>query len=191
MSAWSDLKTLPEIIRFDEVVRLLDASIPGAKLKIHRWKQQGYIRSLGPRAGVYFNLVRCPNWEHLLPSAVALAVPSAVLIGPSVLHHYGWTTQIPRTLHVATPSRPTLKELDGVTLHRRPRSWYAAMQVGETGHSVYGLPALTPDQALLDGEQYPDIALDPDDLDEEAIADWRAAHSPPTASVARRPRRRP
>lgn len=173
MSAWNNLQALPEIIRFADLVRVLDTTPAGAKLLVHRWKARGLIQPLGPRVGIYLNKVRRPDWEALVPQAVALALPSVVVMGPTVLHQHGWTTQIPQCLHVAIPCQRTTPVLHGVEIHPRPRSWYARYRPAENGQQAYGLPALSPAQALCDQQEYPDEgALDPDDLDVMAIDEW-------------------
>ena len=91
--------------------------------------------------------------EQLL-RALKMIYPSATLIGASVLHANGWTTQIPRELHVAVEARPSYSELNGVRLHPRPLEWFRTVQSArgfDTNESSHrGLRALDPAWALAD-----------------------------------------
>jgi len=148
------------------------------------------VQSTGPRSGVYFKLVANPKAaeEHLL-DALLFAFPSAVLIGASVFHDAGWTTQIPSKLQIAClaerDGRRTVPVWDQVEFFLRPREWYQQfhphMQRGET----YGpIASLTPAAALVDAYLRPDGSewqpdaddLDiPDDCKPELESAWKQA----------------
>ncbi len=160
------LRELPPVFSLREMELLTGQAYPVCRLALHRWRRRGWIKDLGPRTGVYFNLLKDPKaWGNYLPDALRKLFPGAVVIGPSVLHDHGWTTQIPQLLHVAVPARRSLPQLHGVHLVGRPRRWYRQvapyLQPGSSG-----LPELPPAMALADCLRYRDSWVpDADDLE--------------------------
>jgi hypothetical protein len=141
-----------------------------AKKFVSRMLKLGVIQPAGKRAGVYYNLVRDPSAaqnERLV--AVSRLFPEAIVIGISVLHAYGWVTQIPHTIDVAiSSSRRTVPEVNGVCLRRRNAKWFSQQQAADailrTGESPFYLDSLTPRAALEDVRKNSDI-WQPDDDD--------------------------
>lgn len=109
-SALERLRAGPVVFNVNQATRYLGAGDNDmASVYLARWKKRGMVQNTGSRSGVYFNLVANPKAteEHLV-DALLSAFPSAVLIGASVLHDAGWTTQIPSKLQIAC-----LAERDG------------------------------------------------------------------------------
>jgi hypothetical protein len=170
------LRALPEVFDLSTLCRMANLERDVAKSYVSRWAKVDYVRSAGPRAGIYFNLVKAPDAARRRSvDALRMAYPSAVLVGASVLHAAGWTTQIPSRMTVAVHTRPTLMALDAFDLSGRKRTWYAAAHPDLTtdkDFSTYGLRALSPAFALADLHAQPKSwRPDPDDLDLED-ADW-------------------
>lgn len=119
------LQRLPEV--FDLQLFCLTTGIDrgSAKVMMSRWAQRGHIELAGPKAGIYFKRLGS-NMEpgQQIAAAVCHLYPGAALCGASVLHRNGWTTQIPHTLHIAVPTRPSLTQLHGVILFERPHQWF-------------------------------------------------------------------
>lgn len=150
-----NLSALPPVVR-ESSFRLTDADneifVPWAETA-------GLIKPAG--AGLYYNLVCDPHWENHLVAAVLMAQPKAVLVGPSVLHGFGCQTQIPHALWVASP-QPLPTNMVGVKWVAKPHSWFREFIPGAT---LYGLPSLTPQQALDDAAAFPISAWLPDEDD--------------------------
>jgi len=142
------IRSLPAVFSISEAALVLKKSLAWTRLSIHRWAGYGLIYPAGPRAGLFFNLVVDPDWKSHLSEAIRRIFPSAVVIGASVLHAEGWTTQIPQKIHIAILSRPSFPRLNDAIVVLRPRTWYSEhVPFQET---LYGLPSLKPSQALDD-----------------------------------------
>lgn len=166
-SAFERLKLLPEVFTLNTLAAFTGGDAGKAAVYAHRWKHAGLIAPLGPRVGVFFNLLKNPRApsERLL-DAVKLVFPEAVLSGVSVIHRAGWTTQIPRIVDINILTRRTVPRVDGVDLHLRPREWYI-----EFADQILreGFPRLDPEFALADAWKYKVWRPDPDDLDFDEI----------------------
>lgn len=176
MRAIEYLRQMPAVFTNRDLMRKFGQTEAWVKLSLTRWKGYGLVKPAGPRLGIYYNLVVDPDWKARLPEAVKLAFPSAVVIGATVLHRHGWTTQIPQYLFIAVLKSPSQPKMDGVLAFGRPRSWY--VEFSPWGESIYGLPALSPFNALRDchihvnekGMWCPDEDdLDIPDEEEEAV----------------------
>ncbi len=199
VAAFERLLALPDLLTLNTFVRATGMSRPSAKVTLSRWASRGLVESAGPRTGIYFNRVRDRDGQRASAvAALLLRYPSATLCGASVLHAHGWTTQIPRELHVAVEQRRSYAQIHGVVLHPRPLQWFRDMHAAQAmvspeftgasgsssaaasapgpGASSYGLRSLLPAWALADA--YADDSgrswhPDEDDLDipEEAQLD--------------------
>jgi hypothetical protein len=166
VNSYKTLRRMPPVFSLRDISRLLDKDHAAVKANVARWKSQGMVRAAGPRLGLYYNLVTHPNWEENIARAIKLAYPSAILIGPNVLHRHGWITQIPQYLSIAVLNEGSHPSMDGVEVFKRPLRWYR--KFSPWGEPIYGLPALTPENALLDCLENADKMWCPnvDDLDE-------------------------
>lgn len=167
--AYTRLLAWPEVFNLNMAARLLGTDNDTAAIYLSRWKKRDMVRSTGERSGVYFNLVLNRNAaDDRLVDALRLAYPSAVLIGESVLHNEGWTTQIPQKLQVACLARRSFPTWHQVEFHGRPREWFIRHHDGFVrGGNSFGLPALAPAEALADMFAHPagHWLPDADDLD--------------------------
>lgn len=169
-SAVDVLRGLPEVFDLSTLSRMAGLERGMAKKYVSRWAKAELVATAGPRVGIYFNLVRAPDAARTRKvDALRMAYPSAVLVGASVLHAAGWTTQIPARLTVAVATRRSLAALDGFDVSGRTRAWYAVAHadlVAGKDYATYGLRALSPAMALADLHARPrDWRPDPDDLD--------------------------
>lgn len=175
ISAIARLRQLPAVFSLSMLAARLDADKTKASIYAKRWKDAGLIRAVGPKVGVYYNLLVDPQAASTQSlNALRLVFPEAVIGAETVLHDAGWTTQIPYKTHVIVLDRRSVPQIDGFELHRRPRAWFAefAQEIDQTSFarlSAYG--------ALVDAYKYgryshqrawcPDI----DDLQSDEI-DW-------------------
>lgn len=166
------LKELPAVFSLADLCRSQGMSAEAAKVWVKRMASTELIQFVGPRAGLYFNLLRYPNAsrDNLL-EAVGRMYPDAVVLGAHVLHAYSWVTQIPQIVDVAVTPRRSMAAINGVRLCPRPRSWYQAQQeagaILRYGESPFELDSLTPAAALQDLRENGTKAMwipDPDDL---------------------------
>jgi hypothetical protein len=153
--AFERLRAWPAIFNVNQAARYLGTpDNDSASVYLARWKKRRMIQSTGPRSGVYFNLVADPHAaQDKLVDALLLAFPSAVLIGASVLHSAGWTTQIPSKLQVAClgarDGRRSVPLWDEVAFFTRPKTWYGRLHSQISRDRSAGvLPALSPAAAL-------------------------------------------
>jgi hypothetical protein len=172
VSARERLLILPEVFSDNTVARMFDLNSNEAAVLLSRWKAAGIIGSAGPRAGIYFNLVKNPNGaiEHVV-DALLMVYPSSILCGESVLNAAGWTTQIPSSVSVAVLARRSYPSMYGFKIVGRPIGWMQKVhpfiiRPDDASFTTYGLPSLPPALALADiladqHEWHPDI----DDLD--------------------------
>lgn len=173
------LDALPVVFSAAYLRRQLNWEANEATVYLNRWKERGWLALAGERSSIYYNLLKDKNaLINGRPEASEMLYPSSMLVGPSVLHAEGWTTQIPQQLHVAVLTRPSLKKLYGVEFYPRTRQeyqrWQKVMEAeGLKTEMVYGLPSLPPALALVDAWSDPVGSWnpDPDDLsiDEEQL----------------------
>src|SRR3546814_19855967 len=86
-----------------------------AKVWVKRMARSGLIQFVGPRAAMYFNLLRFPNspQDNLL-EAVDRVYPDAVVLGAHVLHAYGCVPQFPHIVAVAVTLRRSMMAINVV-----------------------------------------------------------------------------
>lgn len=137
-----------------------------------RWQRQELVVSAGE--GVWFNLVVDPDGpENRLFEAIGRMFPAVVVIGATVLHDAGWTTQVPQRQTVAVPPRRSTPNPDRVEVCPRPRVWFRKVEPF-LRRNVYAVPSLTPAAALADALTHkPGWRPDPDDIGLESMKDVR------------------
>lgn len=120
-----------------------------AQVMLSRWhRRDGFVKPLGGRSEVYFNLLRNPNWHSHFELALKLAVPHAITIGQSAYSH-GWISQLPTARHLAVPSTVQLYTVEGCQFHFRRREWFMAIAPG-VQYKEHTIPELRPAWALAD-----------------------------------------
>ncbi len=140
----------------NDFVRVQGVEPTQARTMLRRMAQGHWIRPLGGRTGVYFNVAAYPDAEdNHYREAVRSAVPSAIEIGIGPLRDAGWITQCPRTLEVASLHSRGAPRMERARAVHRPRSWYALMQAHLEPDSE-GLPRLSAPAALADRWVYQD-----------------------------------
>lgn len=157
---------------------LLRAKIPAEQLNqvLWRWKTAGYVKPLGARAEVWFNLVVDPvvtreRWEQ----AIRRAVPTAILAGHGVLMRSGLTTQLASTDYLIRPARSPAAAIEGVTLHERPALWIRKLRKLGAVKTDRQIPELDPGAALADMLLFDASSIDVDEIDwDEMDADSMA-----------------
>lgn len=161
------LSALPGIFHASDA--LLRAQIPAEQLNqvLWRWKTSNYIKPLGPRADVWFNLVVDPvvtreRWEQ----AVKRALPAAILAGHGVLMKSGLSTQLAGNDYLIRPARSATAGVEGAEVHERPAMWIRKLWRAGAVHTESTLPELDPGAALADL-----LAFDPSTIDLDEI-DW-------------------
>jgi hypothetical protein len=99
----------------------------------------------------------------MTPAELGALYPEATVIGSTALHRAGWTTQIPASIHVAVLDTRMPVEADLYDIVGRPAYWF-----GRSPDSLWGLPALSPIQAIVDAWQFDDQWRPaPDDLEDD------------------------
>lgn len=174
---------MPPVFSLADICAKQNMSSAVARVSLARWSSCGMVCAAGSKTGVYFNLAVCPDAPSShLGSAVALVHPNAVVLGPSVLHDAGWTTQIPHGLMVGVLEARSYPAMNDVHLHKRPQAWFDRLPKsgGELGIGRHGLPVMSPEWALADMLVHADArhALKPDDVeipDDADIGQLRAA----------------
>jgi len=177
-SAIQYLTQLPEVFDLGHFVLLASTTPVSAKVMLSRWAAQGLIAHAGPHSGIYYKrLAQQSSIDDQRACAILTLYPAAMVSGPSVLHAHGWTTQIPRSLHVNVPATSRGVQLFDVALTRRPMKWFARVHEQKalaldhestlaTGGAWDRLRKLTPAWALVDLLAHADgWQPDPDDLD--------------------------
>ncbi|MDE0524693.1 MAG: hypothetical protein OXH79_22365 [Boseongicola sp.] len=168
ISAFERLKSLPEVFTTRSLPGLLGTDRKSASVCLARWRKRGFISSLGPQAGVHFNLVLNPQAErerHM--DAIAHLLPGARMAGVTALWMEGWTTQYPRRAEIMVPARPSFPKLHGVELHSRPPDWF---KVARDHVLVPGpVPRLAPTFALADCWASGLWRPDPDDIEWDLV----------------------
>lgn len=156
VSSVARLRKLPDVFTLSMLASVAGITRKHATVMASRWHEAGLARPAGQRSGVCYNLLRRPEVTlEMRGAACQLLYPSAVLIGESVLHNAGWTTQIPAVIHVAVLARRSYVTLEGVEISGRPRDWFkkvhpSILAAYKAGFSTCGLRSLPPALALAD-----------------------------------------
>lgn len=194
ISAIERLRALPAVFSLAMLAARLDSDKAKASIYAKRWKDAGLIRAVGPRVGVYYNLLVDPQGPstHSL-NALRLVFPEAVIAAETVLHDAGWTTQIPFNTQVIVLDRRTVPQIDGFDLHRRPRKWFSGFSP-DIDQAAFA--RLSPYGALVDAYQYdgyggqrtwrPDLDdLQTDEINWGRLAQLFQAHGQPLPAAYR------
>lgn len=197
------LQAMPDVFDLGLFLLTTGVSRGSAKVMISRWASKGYVELAGPKAGLYFKrLGATMDRSQQIEAGVLHLYASATTCGATVLHQAGWTTQIPRELHVAIEERPSVVQISGVKLYQRPLSWFRTVhdQKGfevEPHASIHSMRRLRPHWALADMMTFRDGWVpDEDDLDipdqkaENAVEMARQALAAPAPEIKPRPRPR-
>lgn len=166
--AYKRLRLLPEAFTTKTLAASLGGDEKLASVYLYRWRKDGLIKSIGPRAGLHFNLLRNPSADKdLFLEGVAFLFPGAVIGGVSAVHSAGWTTQIPRSIEIMVPSRRSFPEIDDCSLSSRSRQWVKMAR----NHLVTPgpVPTLSPAFAMADLWATGDWRPDPDDIEWDMV----------------------
>ena len=165
------LDLLPEVFTFNDLTNdtyLGDAAMTSeaAKKFLIRARDRGLVARAAEdngRASVYYNLRRDIDGPINRPMEAAhLLYEEALVIGLSVLHTYGWITQIPKIVDIAIHStRRSCPKIRGVNFYFRPLEWFRNQKksgaILDHRESEFVLPSLTPRAALDDINLYRDM----------------------------------
>lgn len=177
VSAIQRLRGLPEVFTLHDV-RMLGLGIGSERVAVDRWKRAGMCAPVGPKVGMFYNLIRDPEGpQRRLGEALKALFGPVVIVGPVALNDQHWTNQLPGVLTVAVPPRLSYPQVHAAALYPRSPEWYASIRTpamrNERGR--FGLPMLPPEFALADMLRHRDClhGLQPDDIDipEDASAD--------------------
>lgn len=162
------LQEIPDVFTTNTLTAMLGGDGKAASVYINRWRKEGLISSLGPRAGVHFNLVRNPSaQEDMWLDAVHHILPGAVIAGVSAVHAAGWTTQIPACVEIMIPPRQTVPEITGVVVRTRPQIWFQGAKIKPQRQGA--IPTVNPAFALADLWHSNEWRPDADDLEFDLI----------------------
>ena len=180
VSAFERLRDLPALFRGGDLTRRFGWTSKTASQYLYLWKRRGLVQGLGGHSDVYANLLasRHPDWE----GAVAMAMPSAVLVGIEALRRAGWTTQLVQRPMFAVKSGYPMFKTDHFDVVSRDPHWFDQVAPGIEGSAGERLRTLRPAWALADvlhHAGWEHSGLSPDDIEWSQAAsaerDWRAA----------------
>lgn len=142
-NAYGMLRKLPAVFDLRDVSAIFGLEHAYAKNCCSRWAEREMIKSLGPRAGVYFNLVVDPKGatNRIKEAVDKLLRRPVIAIGAFALHQHGWTTQRPQGMEIAVPTGGLLRtfpSMYGIAASGRSRAWFqAVMPDSEEGISAF------------------------------------------------------
>lgn len=149
ISGKARLAELGPVFTKQDVFFHFDSEKKSTEVMLSRWHRRfGYVKPLGGRSEVYFNLLKDPNWHAHFETALKLAVPHAITIGQSAYSH-GWISQLPNARHLAVPLGVQLYTIDGCQFHYRRNDWFVAIAPG-VQYKEHTIPELRPAWALAD-----------------------------------------
>jgi len=127
--AYSTLRTIPAVFDLRDLEALLDVKREYAKILVHRWSEREMVAQLGPRAGVYFNLIVDPKGQstRIKEAVDKLLTRPVVGIGAFALHYHNWTTQRPHLTELAVPvsaHERTIPKINRIRTLGRLRGWF-------------------------------------------------------------------
>lgn len=154
-NSYETLRTLlPEVFDLRDVTIALDTERAYAKIYCSRWVSRSMAAPLGPRAGVFFNLVKNPtaNKTKIMEGVTKLIGRDVVVIGASALHQHGWTTQRPQSIEIAVPvggPDRAYPQMHGIIAVPRKREWFHAV-LPTSAPGIGGFKTANPEYALVD-----------------------------------------
>jgi len=164
VSAHERLESLPEVFTFSTLTRVIGGDKKKSTVYVNRWKKSGLIKPLGPRVGIYYNLVKNPRADKDKSLyAIKLLFPEAVLSGVTVLHNDAVTTQVPYNIDINILTRRSVPKVEGFLIHCRPKTWFH--QFRDLLEPFVPLMKMKPEFALADAWKYGIWRPDPDDID--------------------------
>lgn len=165
------LLQLPDVFSVAEFALVTGRLRTEASQYLWRFSQNGLVKGIGGKSGVFINAVANPNatsdggiWER----AILKAMPSAMIGGYETLAESGISTQVTHQRYILISNNDAMFEIEGAEIHRRPVPWMKKLfatnaVVNESPGAA--IPRLKPGAALADLALYGDALLDPDDLD--------------------------
>jgi hypothetical protein len=148
------LRLLPAVFDLRDVEIYLEIGRAVASIYCARWSKRGLIVPIGPRAGVFYNVIVEPNApSSRIHEAVRKRIRLPVIaVGAFALHQHGWTTQRPHLIELALPQRTTSRtvpKMTGIATALRSRAWFHVMlPLCTEGVNGFALPP--PEYALVD-----------------------------------------
>lgn len=187
MSAMQRLRMLPEVFTAKDIEHRFGMTRGDAHGYASRWAAADLVRRAGPRAGVYYNLLKDPTAPDTRRMEALLRVTrGAVAIGATSLHAAHWTTQRPRRDEVAVltgPGRRSHPEIDGILICPRPLRWFRAVAGALRADLGLKLVALDPAWALADAWARRERPAERARLGEGGRTAYNALHEPWPAEV--------
>lgn len=170
ISALTRLRDLPAIFRGSDLTLRFGWSSKTASQYIYLWRRAQIVEPFGGHSDVYANTIvdPSPDWER----ALAMAMPSAVVVGVECLRRVGWITQIPATTAVAVHAASVVYSTAHFAVERRSATWFETIQPGLVRGQAGRAPSLHPAYALADliaREGWGRCGLDRDDIDVDAL----------------------
>lgn len=147
------LRALPDLFDQGQAIRMLRLDANTLHVYLDRWKKRGLISAAGPRARLYYNLLSNPMGpEYLCEKALLRLYPTAVARGYTVLHDFGWMTQIPNKKEVVVLARLSYIRVDGFDIQGRSARWFGTFvdNLWRSRNCMDSLSSLTPEAALVD-----------------------------------------
>ncbi len=165
-SAIDRLRALPALFRGTDLTLRFGWSSKTASQYVYLWRRAGLVEPFGGHADVFANRIVAgdPDWEV----ALAMAMPSALIVGIEPIRRAGWTTQIPARPQVAVHASSALYSTVHFVIDRRDADWFDRVKDGVVRGENGRAPALSAPFALADlisREGWGACGLDPDDLD--------------------------
>lgn len=191
------LAKLPSVFRVADLAEAGVGDRNSANVYINRWMRYKLIATIAPYSGIYFKVLHDDRaTERCRRSALLALYPEAVLVGHSVLHGNGWTTQpcrriqlavLPRKSHKEMNSPGEFRQLGDFDLFAVEEEWFKLMEPwvvppapyrhDNPEITTYGYKALLPAAAFVEclsnmrGKNT--ISLDPDDYDFDELFEAR------------------
>src|SRR3546814_2295443 len=113
LTAVDALRTLPAVFDLRDVEVYLGMERKVASHYCWRWHEKMLVDSLGPRTGVFYNLIVDPTGPstRIEEALYKLLRRPPVAIGATTLHWHGWTTQRPHRRELAVITSRHLRSL--------------------------------------------------------------------------------
>ena len=168
------LQTLPEVFNGTDVMREFNWNTKRTNEMLTRWKQRGWVSTLGKRLDVYSNNLKVKKEDRLQLMLLKWDSNSLDLSHRTWSEH-NWTTQFPSRNIVASTKLVRDVKAEEVYLKHRPLRWWKTMFHGiEIKKNKDDLHQLKPEWLLAEALCSQDTTLwcpEADDLDFNEIVD--------------------
>jgi len=148
------LERLPPVFDMNDMQKTLRIDRQYARKVSGRWAESGHVEQIGPKPGVYYNLVVDPkaSGRYIKEAVKKLIGRPFIGLGSLSLRYHEWTHRIVMIDDIAVlvePDDGPLPKMKGVSLVPRSQEWFKTIRP-RCKNGYEGFPVAPPEFALVE-----------------------------------------